>query len=129
MTTRRRHSALAASFVVTVATLSGCEDKPKYAPNPPAPTTTATPASVDAGTAAADPPAGPIDPGFPPPNDAGRRIIANPPRLMDAPAGGFLEKRDDGCYWAETKPQPCPPGADCKPTPPMRRVLCPEPKK
>ncbi len=125
MSTRRRKTALAASFVVTVAGLAGlaaCEDKPKYAPNPPAPTTTATPAAVDAGTAAADP----VDPGFPPPNDAGRRIIANPPRLLPAPEGGFLDKRDDGCYWAEKKPQPCPPGADCKPQPPMRRVLCPE---
>jgi hypothetical protein len=115
--------ALAASFVITFAASSaGCEDKPRYAPNPPA--TETPPTALDAGTVTKG------DPVDPPtvPNDAGRRIIANPPRIMDAPDGGYLERRDDGCFWAEAKPQPCPPGADCKPSAPMRRVRCPEPK-
>lgn len=117
--------ALAASFVVTVTALGGCDDKPKYAPNPPAPTDTASPSVADA--SAATPPT--ADPVAVVPNDAGRRIIANPPRIMDAPDGGYLERRGDECFWAETKPQPCPPGADCKPQAPMRRVICPPDKK
>ena len=117
--------ALAASFVITFAAqgTTACEDKPRYAPNPPG---TEAPSVPEAGPVASTQGA-PIDPPVGP-NDAGRRIIANPPRVIDAPDGGYLERCDDGCYWAETKPQPCPPGADCKPSAPMRRVRCPDPK-
>jgi hypothetical protein len=134
MRTRRRN-AFAASFVVTIAAASGvmagCDDKPKYAPNPPAPTETpnppAPPQSVDAGAASTDPPPAPTsDPIATAPTDGGRHIIANPPRIMDAPDGGFLDRRADGtCWWAETAPQPCPPPNQCKPSAPMRRVRCP----
>jgi hypothetical protein len=123
----RRRATLAASFVVTVS--AGACTQTKYGPNPPGVAVdpdagaSAPAASAPAATA---PSASAGDDGVAPWRnpDGGRRVIANPPRLMPAPPGGYLDKRDDGtCWWSEQKP--CPPNAKCEGVNP-RRVQCPD---
>ncbi len=66
-----------------------------------------------------------------------QRVLACPPTMFDAsqkspptedpPSGGWLEKVVDAgtCWWSLHAPYDCPPGAVCKPDPPVSRVRCP----